>query len=370
MDQRAAAIVEKRKEANALPVDFTIAPGAFMPLIRAAQNRGLGIREYEAAFGILLNNLEYKHAHGVAIPHQIDADTMKQLMEQIYSENLRIAKPINTTESVVGQIYTLSAMVNPEEMMDLGYGVVNQLNVTALPVLSSRGDKGPDRSKLSPDVIPYHISLAPELEDEKNEGTRIIFGKEKIGAFTMGLHWIKTHFANIPIIDPPEGFDLHITAGHGQLTPTEGFSAGGAQTAAMVSALTGIPIKGGLVSTGAINDQGDIIGIASLESKLGEAALRGATRAIIAKDNIDDYNRLPDVIKNQFKEVYAVDNIKQFLLLALDFNEDTLSKLSKVDLDQTRKFKAWLEEDKNYTDLSSPPPAERAKQRRGRKKAA
>jgi ATP-dependent Lon protease len=90
--------------------------------------------------------------------------------------------------------------------------------------------------------------------------------------------------------------DLHIHVPDGA-TPKDGPSAGAAMATAMVSALTGIPVRHDVAMTGEITLRGEITAIGGLKEKL-LAALRGGIKTVmIPEDNVKDLQEIPVNVK-------------------------------------------------------------------------
>ena len=110
--------------------------------------------------------------------------------------------------------------------------------------------------------------------------------------------------------------DLHIHVPDGA-TPKDGPSAGAAMTTAMVSAMTGIPVRADVAMTGEITLRGEVTAIGGLKEKL-LAALRGGIKtALIPEDNIKDLQDIPDNVKSGL-EIVPVKWIDQVLDIALE----------------------------------------------------
>ncbi len=96
--------------------------------------------------------------------------------------------------------------------------------------------------------------------------------------------------------------DLHIHLPEGA-TPKDGPSAGIAITTALVSVLTGIPVRADVAMTGEITLRGEVLPIGGLKEKL-LAALRGGIRmAMIPEENSKDLVEIPDNVKNALEIV-------------------------------------------------------------------
>jgi ATP-dependent Lon protease len=110
--------------------------------------------------------------------------------------------------------------------------------------------------------------------------------------------------------------DVHIHVPDGA-TPKDGPSAGIAMTTAIVSALTGIPVKAAVAMTGEITLRGEVTGIGGLKEKL-LAALRGGIKTVlIPEENVKDLAEIPENVKNGM-EIIPVKWIDQVLQAALE----------------------------------------------------
>jgi ATP-dependent Lon protease len=113
-----------------------------------------------------------------------------------------------------------------------------------------------------------------------------------------------------------ETIDMHLHVPDGG-TPKDGPSAGAAMTTAMVSALTGIPVRADVAMTGEITLRGEVTAIGGLKEKL-LAALRGGIKTVlIPEDNIKDLVEIPDNVKNNV-EIIPVRWIDRVLEVALE----------------------------------------------------
>jgi ATP-dependent Lon protease len=118
----------------------------------------------------------------------------------------------------------------------------------------------------------------------------------------------------------PEDFyqknDIHIHLPEGA-TPKDGPSAGIAIATALVSVLTGIPVRADVAMTGEITLRGEALPIGGLKEKL-LAAVRGGIRlALIPEENVKDLAEIPDTIKDKI-EIMPVKWIDKVLELALE----------------------------------------------------
>jgi ATP-dependent Lon protease len=118
----------------------------------------------------------------------------------------------------------------------------------------------------------------------------------------------------------PEDFyqksDIHIHLPEGA-TPKDGPSAGIAISTAMVSMLTGIPVRADVAMTGEITLRGEVLPIGGLKEKLLAAHRGGIRLALIPEENVKDLVDIPENIKNAL-EIVPVKWIDQVLELALE----------------------------------------------------
>jgi ATP-dependent Lon protease len=110
--------------------------------------------------------------------------------------------------------------------------------------------------------------------------------------------------------------DIHIHVPDGA-TPKDGPSAGAAMTTALVSALTGIPVRADVAMTGEITLRGEVTAIGGLKEKL-LAALRGGIKTVlIPEENAKDLQDIPENVKNGL-EIVPVKWIDKVLEIALE----------------------------------------------------
>ncbi len=110
--------------------------------------------------------------------------------------------------------------------------------------------------------------------------------------------------------------DLHVHVPEGA-TPKDGPSAGIAMTTAIVSALTGIPVRADVAMTGEITLRGEVLEIGGLKEKLLAAHRGGIKTVLIPEENVKDLQELPENIKNSL-EIIPVKWIDKVLELALE----------------------------------------------------
>ncbi len=110
--------------------------------------------------------------------------------------------------------------------------------------------------------------------------------------------------------------DMHVHVPEGA-TPKDGPSAGIAITTAMVSALTGIPVRSEVAMTGEITLRGEVLAIGGLKEKLLAAHRGGIKKVLIPHENVKDLAEIPENVKNEI-EIVPVRWIDEVLQHALE----------------------------------------------------
>ncbi|RKZ95820.1 MAG: endopeptidase La [Gammaproteobacteria bacterium] len=93
-----------------------------------------------------------------------------------------------------------------------------------------------------------------------------------------------------------QNHDIHIHVPEGA-TPKDGPSAGAGMCTALVSAITGIPVRSNVAMTGEITLRGEVLAIGGLKEKLLAALRGGIDTVLIPEDNVKDLKEIPDNVK-------------------------------------------------------------------------
>src|SRR5690242_16390605 len=148
------------------------------------------------------------------------------------------------------------------------------------------------------------LVLTGQLGDVMKESARI------------ALSYARSHAGELGI-DPERfqrEFHLHVPAG---AIPKDGPSAGTAMTTALVSLLTGRPVKHTVGMTGEVTLQGRVLPIGGLKQKVLAAHAAGLTEVILPERNRGDLDEVPEEVREQmtFHPVMSIDEV---LALALE----------------------------------------------------
>jgi ATP-dependent Lon protease len=149
--------------------------------------------------------------------------------------------------------------------------------------------------------------------------------KESISAANSFVRARAVQFGVRPPIFRSRDIHVHVPEG---ATPKDGPSAGIAMVTAIVSVLTGVPVKSEVAMTGEVTLRGRVLPIGGLKEKL-LAALRGGIKTVlIPKDNEKDLADIPDNVKTNLKiiPVSIVDEVLKHALAgplkSIDWSEE------------------------------------------------
>ena len=229
--------------------------------------REAGVRQLERELGKLLRGAATRIASGEKeLPIAIDADAVHDALgrQRFFQESVeRTAIPgVSTGLAVTGT-----------------GGDVLFIEATAM-----EGDKG--------------LVLTGQLGDVMKESARI------------ALSYVRSHADELGI-DPARfnsEFHLHVPAG---AIPKDGPSAGTAMTTALVSLLSGRPVKHTVGMTGEVTLQGRVLPIGGLKQKVLAAHAAGLTEVILPERNRGDLDEVPEEVREQmsFHPVMSVAEV-------------------------------------------------------------
>ncbi len=133
----------------------------------------------------------------------------------------------------------------------------------------------------------------------------------------IAVSYIRSHARQLGI---PEDFyktqDIHIHVPEGAI-PKDGPSAGVTLTTSLVSALSGVPVRGDIAMTGEITLTGRVLAIGGLREKSTAAYTAGIRHILIPRDNVKDLEEIDAIIREEmtFTPVSRIDEVLDVALV-------------------------------------------------------
>ena len=153
--------------------------------------------------------------------------------------------------------------------------------------------------------------------------------KESIQAAEYFVKSRSTAFGIKPTIFEKKDIHVHVPEG---ATPKDGPSAGVAMVTAIVSVLSGVPIRRDVAMTGEVTLRGRVLAIGGLKEKLLAALRSGIKLVLIPKENVKDLADIPDNVKRGL-EIIPTENVDEVLEHALVEKLSPIEWLESEDVD-------------------------------------
>jgi ATP-dependent Lon protease len=261
----------RQRERNGLREDEVVVDDATLTLVVSEYTREAGVRQLERELGTLLRKTATKIAKdGDVVPVTIDLDAVRDALgrQKVFQEAAaRTAVP----------------------------GVATGLAVTGV---------GGDVLFVEANGMRAHhpqgaLTLTGQLGDVMKESARI------------ALTYVRAHASDLGIdedaFDKRE-FHVHVPAG---AIPKDGPSAGVTMTTALVSLLTGRPVRHTVGMTGEVTLQGRVLPIGGLKQKVLAAHAAGLTDVILPERNRADLDDVPEDVREAmtFHPVMTIDEV-------------------------------------------------------------
>ncbi len=266
-------LVPRQLKRNGLRVEEVSVEDDVLRTVISEYTREAGVRQLEREVGKLLRGAATKIASGEgAAPIVLDIEAVREALgrQKVFQESVeRTAIPgVSTGLAVTGT-----------------GGDILFIEATAMD-----GDKG--------------LVLTGQLGDVMKESARI------------ALSYVRSHREALGIPEDrfQREFHVHVPAG---AIPKDGPSAGTAMTTALVSLLTGRPVKHTVGMTGEVTLQGRVLPIGGLKQKVLAAHAAGLTEVILPERNRGDLDEVPEEVREQMR-FHPVMSIDEVLGLALE----------------------------------------------------
>jgi len=146
------------------------------------------------------------------------------------------------------------------------------------------------------------LTLTGQLGDVMQESARI------------ALSYVQSHGEALGLTDTAKRFHVHVPAG---AIPKDGPSAGVTMVTALVSLLTGRPVRADVGMTGEVTLQGKVLPIGGVKQKVLAALRAGVTTVILPRRNGLDLDDVPEVVREQLT-IHLADEIGDVLAIALE----------------------------------------------------
>ena len=137
--------------------------------------------------------------------------------------------------------------------------------------------------------------------------------KESISAANGYVRSKATEFGIKPPLFDTRDIHVHVPEG---ATPKDGPSAGIGMATAIISVMTGIPVKNDVAMTGEITLRGRVLPIGGLKEKLLAALRSGIKTVLIPEENVRDLKEIPEIVTKGM-EIVPVSRMDQVLKVAL-----------------------------------------------------
>jgi ATP-dependent Lon protease len=264
-------------------------------LDKAVSNHALSAKEFSITDEAIRDIIRhYTREAGVRNLERELSKIARKAVTEILKGN---RKSVKVTEKNLGEFLGVTKFRYGKAEMEDQVGVVTGLAWTEVggELLTIEGVSMPGKGKMTVtgnlrDVMKESISAAASYVRSK----AVVFG-----------------------IEPPlfDRLDIHVHVPEGA-TPKDGPSAGTAMTTAIVSVMTGIPVRADVAMTGEITLRGRVLPIGGLKEKLLAALRGGITKVLIPEENAKDLAEIPDNVKSGM-EIIPVSHIDEVMKHAL-----------------------------------------------------
>tara|TARA_R110002153_G_scaffold18021_5_gene63185 strand:- start:279 stop:2702 length:2424 start_codon:yes stop_codon:yes gene_type:complete len=265
-------------------------------LSKAMKDNGLKLDEAEITSNAILEIIRrYTREAGVRNLQREISKICRKLVKQILQDK-PTAKIIVTSDNLEDYLGVYHYQYGTAEEADQ-VGQVTGLAWTEVggELLTIETAVMPGKGKAA-----YTGKLGDVMQESIQAATTVV--RSRSADWNIATDFMQTH-------------DIHIHVPEGA-TPKDGPSAGVGMCTAIVSAITGIPVKANVAMTGEITLRGEVLAIGGLKEKLLAAHRGGINTVIIPHDNVKDLKEIPNNIKDSLT-IVPVRWITEVLAIAL-----------------------------------------------------
>jgi ATP-dependent Lon protease len=273
---------------------FNIARKYLLP--KAMKDNGLKPEEVQLEDAALLEVIRrYTREAGV-----------RNLQREVSKIFRKVVKQILQNKAVKQMVVTIDNLEDYLGVYHYQYGIAEETDqvgqVTGLAWTEVGGE-----------LLTIETAIMPGKGKATYTGTLGDVMQESIQAATTVVRSRSKDWAIDPDVMQKHDVHFHVPEG---ATPKDGPSAGIGMCTALVSAVTGIPVKANVAMTGEITLRGEVLPIGGLKEKLLAALRGGIDTVLIPKDNVKDLKEIPDNIKQGLKIIpvhWITDVLEQAL---------------------------------------------------------
>ncbi|MBX3044517.1 MAG: endopeptidase La [Candidatus Kapabacteria bacterium] len=290
---------------NKLKIDFQ--DESITKIIRE-YTREAGVRSLEREIASVLRKLtkdivaDYFSSESLKKANENLGDEKQQeLAKSMLKDNpafLRKVKRIryDITPDIVEKYLKSPRFKEKQKKLDDKVGVVNGLAWTSV----------------GGDIMPIEVTIMPGNEKLTLTGKLGDVMKESAMA---ALSFIRSNYNNFGLnADFSKKSEIHLHVPEGAI-PKDGPSAGITMAIAIISASTGVKVRGDVAMTGEITLRGDILAIGGLKEKLLAAKRSGMNDVLVPKENFGDVADISDDIKSGLK-IHFVEHLNEAIEIA------------------------------------------------------
>ena len=263
---------------------------------KAMEHHGLQAKEFEVSEEALYEVIRrYTREAGVRnLEREVNSLARKAVKELMVSKG---KKKISVTPEVVHQYLGVPKFRHGEAEREDQVGVVTGLAWTEVggEILTIEALMMPGKGKMT---------VTGNLRDVMKESISAASSYVRSRATSIGV--------KPPVFDKR---DIHVHVPEGA-TPKDGPSAGIAMVTAIVSVMTGIPVRKDVAMTGEITLRGRVLPIGGLKEKLLAALRAGIKTVMIPEENVKDLSEIPENVKSGM-EIIPVSRMDEVLKHAL-----------------------------------------------------